>query len=185
MIIRNATVVTYDIEVFPNCFHCVCKDTETNQLYKFEISERVNQLKQLVDFFYYDSKDKMFCGYNNHHYDDVIVNYMIDMFYKMDQLPFWRICLSLFNLSQTIVNAEDGNTDKFKRWKYAHYFQSMDLLTMMFSQKLRVGLKSMQVTMHYRNVYEYEGNFGEPIPVDQIDSMIGYNINDVESTTEL
>jgi hypothetical protein len=163
----------------------VCKDTETNQLYKFEISERVNQLKQLVDFFYYDSKDKMFCGYNNHHYDDVIVNYMIDMFYKMDQLPFWRICLSLFNLSQTIVNAEDGNIDKFKRWKYAHYFQSMDLLTMMFSQKLRVGLKSMQVTMHYRNVYEYEGNFEEPIPVDQIDNMIGYNINDVESTTEL
>ena len=127
----------------------------------------------------------MFCGYNNHHYDDVIVNYMIDMFYKMDQLPFWRICLSLFNLSQTIVNAEDGNIDKFKRWKYAHYFQSMDLLTMMFSQKLRVGLKSMQVTMHYCNVYEYEGNFEEPIPVDQIDNMIGYNINDVESTTEL
>ena len=107
------------------------------------------------------------------------------MFYKMDQLPFWRICLSLFNLSQTIVNAEDGNVDRFKKWKYAHYFQSMDLLTMMFSQKLRVGLKSMQVTMHYRNVYEYEGNFEEPIPVDQIDNMIDYNINDVESTTEL
>jgi len=185
MIIRNATVVTYDIEVFPNCFHCVCKNTETNELYKFEISERVNQLKQLVDFFYYDTKDKMFCGYNNHHYDDVIINYIIDMFYKMDQLPFWRICLSLFNLSQTIVNAEDGNVDRFKKWKYAHYFQSMDLLTMMFSQKLRVGLKSMQVTMHYRNVYEYEGNFEEPIPVDKIDNMIDYNINDVESTTEL
>jgi hypothetical protein len=185
MIIRNATVVTYDIEVFPNCFHCVCKNTETNELYKFEISERVNQLKQLVDFFYYDTKDKMFCGYNNHHYDDVIINYIIDMFYKMDHLPFWRLCLSLFNLSQTIVNAEDGNVDRFKKWKYAHYFQSMDLLTMMFSQKLRVGLKSMQVTMHYRNVYEYEGNFEEPIPVDQIDNMISYNINDVESTTEL
>ena len=185
MIIRGAVVVTYDVEIFPNCFHCVCKDTETNKLYKFEISERVNQLKQLVDFFYYDTKDVIFCGYNNHHYDDVIINYMIDMFYKMDQLPFWRICLSLFNLSQTIVNAEDGNIDKFKRWKYAHYFQSMDLLTMMFSQKLRVGLKSMQVTMHYRNVYEYEGNFGEPISIGQIDNMIGYNINDVESTTEL
>lgn len=185
MIIRNATVVTYDIEVFPNCFHCVCKNTETNELYKFEISERVNQIKQLVDFFYYDTKDKMFCGYNNHHYDDVIINYIIDMFYKMDQLPFWRICLSLFNLSQTIVNAEDGNVDRFKKWKYAHYFQSMDLLTMMFSQKLRVGLKSMQVTMHYRNVYEYEGNFEEPIPVDKIDNMIDYNINDVKSTTEL
>ena len=185
MIIRGSHVVTYDIETFPNCFHVCAKDTETNQLYKFEISERVNQLKQLVDFFYYDSKDKMFCGYNNHHYDDVIINYIIDYFYKLDTLPFWRVCLSLFNLSQTIVNAEEGDTAKFKRWKYAHYFQSMDLLTMMFSQKLRVGLKSMQVTMHYHNVYEYEGDFNAHLPASEIDRMIDYNINDVESTTEL
>ena len=127
----------------------------------------------------------MFCGYNNHHYDDVIINYMIDLFYKLDQLPYWKICRSLYNLSTTIVNSEDGNIDKFKKWKYAKYFYSMDLLTMQFSQKLRVGLKTMQCTMHYRNVQEYDGDFNLPIPVDKIDDMIAYNINDVESTTEL
>ena len=166
-------------------FHCCCKDTETSQLYKFEISERVNQLKELVDFFHYNNENKMFCGYNNHHYDDVIINYMIDYFYKLDQLPFWRVCQSLFNMSQAIVNAENGDTKKFNRWKYAHYFYSMDLLTMQFSQKLRVGLKTMQVTMHYKNVYEYDGDFNAFLSKDRIDEMIAYNINDVESTTEL
>ena len=166
-------------------FHCCCKDTETSQLYKFEISERVNQLKELVDFFHYNLGDKMFCGYNNHHYDDVIINYMIDYFYKLDRLPFWRVCQSLFNMSQAIVNAENGDTKKFNRWKYAHYFYSMDLLTMQFSQKLRVGLKTMQVTMHYKNVYEYDGDFNAFLSKDKIDEMIAYNINDVESTTEL
>ena len=185
MWIRDQKVYVYDVEIFPNCFHCCCKDTESGQLYKFEISERKNQLTQLVDFFYYDIKDKMFCGYNNHHYDDVIINYIIDFYIKLENMPYWKICQSLFNLSTVIVNSEEGDSSKFKRWKYAHYFYSMDLLTMQFSSKLRVGLKTMQVTMHYKNVQEYEGDFSQPLPKDSIDEMIDYNINDVESTTEL
>lgn len=127
----------------------------------------------------------MFCGYNNKHYDDVIINYIIDFYYKLAQLAWTRICESLFNLSNTIVKAEEGDVEKFKRWKYANYFESMDLLTMQFSSKLRVGLKEMQITMHYPNVQEYDGDFSSPIPPEDMDKMIGYNINDVDSTTEL
>ena len=79
MVIHNKAVVVYDIEVFPNCFHCCCRNTETDELHKFEISKRRNQLTELVGFFYYE-QDKMFCGYNNKHYDDVIINYIIDKF---------------------------------------------------------------------------------------------------------
>lgn len=186
MIIRNSVVIVYDIEIFPNVFHCTCKDTETNKLYFFEISNRKNQLTELVDFFFYkNTGDKMFCGYNNKHYDDVIINYLIDFYYKMDSLSYLKICNSLFNLSSTIVTSEEGDTSKFKRWKYAKYFYSMDLLTMLFSSKLRVGLKEMQVTMHYNNVEEYSGDFSQFLPDSEIDNMIEYNINDVESTTEL
>ena len=50
-----------------------------NKLYFFEISSRKNQLTELVDFFFYKNiGDKMFCGYNNKHYDDVVINYLID-----------------------------------------------------------------------------------------------------------
>ena len=185
MIIRNSVVIVYDIEIFPNVFHCVCKDTETNILYKFEISNRKNQLTKLVDFFFYKNIDKMFCGYNNKHYDDVVINYMIDYYYKLDGLSYIAVCKSLFNLSQTIITSEEGDTSKFKRWKYAKYFYSMDLLTMLFSSKLRVGLKEMQVTMNYKNVEEYDGDFDQPLLDSNIDDMIAYNINDVESTTEL
>ena len=178
MIIKDLKVVVYDIEVFSNCFHCCCKDTETGTIIKFEISERVNQLSELVDFFHYKNEDRMFCGYNNHHYDDVIINYIIDYYNKLTDLPYRRICQSLFNLSQTIVEDEEGSREKVKRWKYAHYFESMDLLTMMFSQKLRVGLKTMQVTMHYKNVQEYDGDFNQFLPLSEIDKMIAYNIND-------
>lgn len=185
MLIRNNRVIVYDIEIFPNCFHCCCKDTETGELYKFEISERKNQITELVKYFMDRKDNKIMCGYNNHHYDDAVINYIIEYCPRLMKLPYWRICQSLFNLSQTIITAEDGNVEKIKRWKYANYFYSMDLLTMQFSSKLRVGLKSMQVTMQYRNVQEYEGDFTLPLPKDEIDKMIVYNINDVESTEEL
>lgn len=56
---------------------------------------------------------------------------------------------------------------------------------MLYSQKLRVGLKEMQVTMQFRNVQEYEGDFQDYLPVSEIPKMIEYNINDVDSTEEL
>lgn len=184
MKIRDLPVVVYDIEIFPNVFHCCCKNTETNEINLFEISSRKNQLEELADYF---SMKYMFCGYNNHHYDDVIINYILDdkIYPILYTSHYDRICKSLFNMSTYIVNLQDGEENKAKRWKYAHYFNSMDLLTMQFSSKLRVGLKEMQVTMHYHNVQEYDGDFMQYLPKEEIDEMIAYNINDVESTTEL
>lgn len=173
----------YDIEVFPNTFHCVLLNTDNEELYKFEISERKNQIRELVQFF--TNPKYLLCGYNNKHYDDVIINYIIDYIDTMLCKSIYDVTLSLFNLSQTIINLEDGNISKIKRWKYANYFESMDLLTMMFSSKLRVGLKSMQITMQYQNVQEYSGDFGSFLPKDKIDEMISYNVNDVKSTYSL
>ena len=111
---------------------------QKNILHKFEISERKNQLLELIDYFYYNSSDILFCGYNNKHYDDVIINYMIDYNYKMKTLNYVRICQSLYGLSGTIINSEEGDTSKFKRWKYAKYFYSMDLLPVRYISKERL-----------------------------------------------
>lgn len=183
MLIHNKTVMIYDIEVFPNVFHCAVKNTDNDEVYKFEISERKNQIDDIINFFL--SSNYLLCGYNNKHYDDVIINYIIDYYEIMINKSVYDVTKSLFNLSQTIINLENGNIDKIKRWKYANFFESMDLLTMMFSSKLRVGLKSMQITMQYPNVQEYDGDFDSYLPKDKIDEMISYNINDIESTYTL
>ena len=56
---------------------------------------------------------------------------------------------------------------------------------MMFAQKLRVGLKSLQVTMEYKNVEEYDGDFNRPLPEKDLEKLLAYNINDILSTEEL
>ena len=48
MVIHNKPVIVYDIEVFPNVFHCTCKNTETGEYNKFEISQRRIDIDSLV-----------------------------------------------------------------------------------------------------------------------------------------
>ena len=201
MIIRGKIVYVYDIEVFQNIFHCSVKNTETNNIYKFEISERKNQLRELVKFFkqvdkyitwgdYYTTNinipaNVIFCGYNNLHYDNPIINYIIEYEDKLMQYNIPTICSSIFNLSKTITASSEDNIDAWKHWKYQIWFDTFDILTMLYSNKLRVGLKEIQVTMQYPNVQEFVCDWTKPLPLEDFDSMIDYNINDIESTSEL
>lgn len=201
MIIRGKIVYVYDIEVFQNIFHCSVKNTETNDIYKFEISERKNQLRELVKFFkqvdkyitwgdYYTTNinipaNVIFCGYNNLHYDNPIINYIIEYEDKLMQYNIPTICSSIFNLSKTITTSSEDNIDAWKHWKYQIWFDTFDILTMLYSIKLRVGLKEIQVTMQYPNVQEFVCDWTKPLPLEDFDSMIDYNINDIESTSEL
>lgn len=185
MIIKNKIAYVYDIEVFPNCFHMTALNTETNEYAMFEISTRKQQIEELCCYFM--TKDAMFVGYNNHHYDDLIINYIMEYQDTLEHMYYLDVCKSLFNMSQTIVQSQDDEKTRLKlnHWKYLQLFDSMDLLSMLFSKKLRVGLKSMQITMQYDNVQEYDGDFESDILEKDIDRMIEYNINDVNSTLEL
>ncbi|WP_418440243.1 hypothetical protein [Catenibacterium sp.] len=95
------------------------------------------------------------------------------------------ICSSIFNLSKTITTSSEDNIDAWKHWKYQIWFDTFDILTMLYSNKLRVGLKEIQVTMQYPNVQEFVCDWTKPLPLEDFDSMIDYNINDIESTSEL
>lgn len=202
MKIRNKVILVYDIEVFQNIFHCAIKDTETGKITLFEISNRKNQLQELVEFFkefenvegswnnsyttdYQFNTNKIFAGYNNIHYDNPIINYIIDYYNVMKNKTYIEICKSIFNLSKTILNSKEGEEGIWKKWKYQQWFESFDILTMLYSTQLRVGLKEMQVTMQYPNVQEFVYDWDIPLVESKFDEMIQYNINDVESTSEL
>lgn len=202
MKIRNKVILVYDIEVFQNIFHCAIKDTETGKITLFEISNRKNQLQELVEFFkefenvegswnnsyttdYQFNTNKIFVGYNNIHYDNPIINYIIDYYNVMKDKTYIEICKSIFNLSKTILNSKEGEEGIWKKWKYQQWFESFDILTMLYSTQLRVGLKEMQVTMQYPNVQEFVYDWDIPLVESKFDEMIQYNINDVESTSEL
>lgn len=183
MIIKGKTVFVYDVEVFPNLFTCCIKNSESGNIVNYEISSRNNEIESIYNIFH--NKNIIFCGYNNLHYDDPIINYILMSYEVLHFDDYYNICRKIKELSDTIIETKDNNFSSWSKYKYAHLFPSFDLLAMMFSSKLRVGLKEMQVTMQYKNVQEYDGDFNSLVPQNDIDDVLEYNRNDVESTCEL
>lgn len=183
MIIKNRTVFVYDVEVFPNAFTCCAKNTESGNFKNYEISARQNDIEDIVTLF--KNKSIYPCGFNNLHYDDPLINFLILHFDSIKYASYWDICSKLKDLSDTIIATKDGNFASWSKYKYAHCFPSIDLLTMMFSSKLRIGLKELQVTMNYKNVQEFDGDFNSILSNNDIDLVHKYNQNDVESTSVL
>lgn len=85
MIIKGLTVFVYDLEVFPNLFTCAVVNTESQNTRVFEISERKNNLPEIAKLFM--NKRLMMCGYNNLHYDDPIINYILMNYQDLIVLP--------------------------------------------------------------------------------------------------
>ncbi len=183
MKIRNKTVYVFDIEVFPNLFTCSCINSESKKVGTWEISERKNELPALAKGFL--NKRIYWCGYNCIHYDTPIINYLLTNYDKLIRMPVWKITEEIKKLSDIIISSDDEKFDSWSKYKYADLFSSFDLLTMMFSKKLRCSLKALEVTMQFPKVQEYEGDFDKPVKVDQIDDAISYNHNDCEATLQL
>ena len=62
MIIKNKIAYVFDVEVFPNCFTCATKNTETKDIIVYEISERKNDAWDIINLF--TSLENIYCGYN-------------------------------------------------------------------------------------------------------------------------
>lgn len=183
MKIKDKTCIVFDIEVLKNIFTCTCKNTETGVIKVFEISSRKVDIQDLLDYF---TQDCYFVGYNNHHYDNPVLNYIFSL-YRKRYFEFFstrEITESIFRMSQIVID-KNSNFELWKEYKYTKNFLSIDLLTMLFSKALRVSLKEMQVTMQYKNVEEFVVDWKQDLPEKDMDRLISYNINDVESAEEL
>lgn len=182
MIINGKPCVVYDVEVLKNVFTNTVLDTETGILRTFEISQRKNEIKEMCQYF--TQTDAYFVGYNNVHFDNVIVNYIIMYHEDLKNLPVERWNDSIYKLTKFIMN-KDTDQKLWEEYKYAKYFLSIDIMTLLFSTQLRTGLKSTQATMHYPNVEEFICDWNEELPLNRIDELINYNENDVRSTNQL
>lgn len=163
----NTKLIVYDIEVFPNCFLLTALDTSTDKLYTFEISGHKNDWEVLSEFML---QDAYFVGYNNLEYDDVIVNAILR---TTNPHPG-----EIYEWSTALID-QTYNPKHFRR------FKSIDLMKLIYPNKLQQSLKWTQIVTHYENVQEFSIGFNTNLTRYEIDLAIEYNINDVLSTENL
>ena len=181
MLIKGKTAFVYDIEVFPNFFSVTLKNTESGNIVSFEISDRRNDMINIIRVFL--NSNIYFVGFNSMHYDAPVISYIILNYKGLIKKSIYEITAELKTFSDKVINSETSAS--WTKYKYANLFDDLDLLAMKWSQKLRTSLKALQVTMQYKNVEEYDGDFNAFLPRSDYDKVLAYNKNDVESTEEL
>jgi DNA polymerase elongation subunit (family B) len=176
--------VAFDIEVLPNCFTGTFHNIERNVTAVCEVSERRNDIIKL--FRILQKPDRIFVGYNCAAYDTPVLNRLMSIYnitgFNADS--FKKAFLSTaYQFSKSLI----GNKDMEEKEKHSHsrFFRYIDLLTLNFPFAQRVSLKELQVTMKYPNVKEMDIDWDSNIALEQIDTLIAYNINDVLSTAKL
>ena len=168
----------FDIECGTNFFICCCKVIGKSNI-KIEISERKFELSEMYNFF--TANKYTFVGYNCGSYDTPIMNMLFKNYANFLKGNYIELTYETHNLSSNIVNGGRANYE----YAFLNYFPQIDLMTMMSSKALRVGLKSLQVTMCFRNVKEMIINWSEDLDVEKLDSVISYCFNDIDSTAYL
>lgn len=161
-----------DCEVAKNFFSLVAMKYGTKEGMCFEISPRVNhtdELKQWLD------KHPILIGYNSLTYDNPVIVAASRGYSNR----------KIYNLSKRLIELDDEG----ERWKlvrkYDYKGKSIDLMRMLFSKKLRVGLKSLMITLNWERVQDLPFSPDDPIPEEMFDTVLEYNYNDVAFTEYL
>jgi len=156
----------YDIEVFPN-FFCACFEEYGNDnKYYFEISPWQDDRSKMIDFI----TGNILIGYNNNGYDNIIMNYIIE----------WpRKNADLFKMSHLAIH---GEYDDYKAWRYPKIYESIDIMSMLFSKMQRVSLKELAVNVNYPKIQDLPKPFDEPVREDEVELVKHYCFNDVGVT---
>jgi hypothetical protein len=170
----------YDIETFPNVFTIVLKRHDTNEYYTFEISQRKNDINQLIEFIFYlrDNKAQMI-GFNNIGFDYPILHFIIQNHSHIE-------IIDIYNKAASIINARLD--DKFNHlvWDNDRYVDQIDLFKIHHFDNVAkfTSLKMLEFNMRSSNIQDLPFSPGTYLTDNEIDVLIDYNKNDVNETSK-
>lgn len=182
----------YDVEVYPNVFTFSCEHIETGERWYYEISERRNDLSELVTFLIalHDNRVNM-VGYNNFEYDWLIVNFILERYITWLHLGYEAVTGFIFGMNERIFNAD--RNEKFGLIIWRPTIRQIDLIQIhalnTIDEKTGQGrwtsLKMLEFNMRNVTVQDLPFKPGTILTVDQIPVLAHYNMEgDVAATVQ-
>ena len=168
----------YDLESYPNVFTAVIFHAASGTEWIFEVSDRVNQSRQLLNFIHALSQHpgNRMVGYNNVGYDYPLLHALLrfDSFTAADA----------YQISMGII--ETPWNDRFRNnvWASDMIVPQVDLFKIHhFDNQARMtSLKQIEIALQLSHVADLPFPPGTVLSDDQIPQLLGYNRHDVAAT---
>jgi hypothetical protein len=168
----------YDIETFPNVFTLAVEHAEAPICWSFEITDRRNDSKEIIEFLRYlsDTSARM-VGYNNLGFDYPVLHTLMQMGHSDAQ--------TLYNKAMAIITAQDDDN----RWMHSvkpsdRHVEQIDLFKIHhFDNKARAtSLKVLEFNMRSDTIEDLPFKVGTNLNAEQIEVLKKYNAHDVAQT---
>jgi hypothetical protein len=157
--LEEKNLLFYDIEVFSHNAFVVFKDINKKLVRVFH-----NNFVQLADFI----AGKTLIGFNNYHYDDKILTYMLDL----------KTVHQIKALNDAIINGEDVRFVGKTKFKSLDCYQQLDVS--------RPSLKKIEGNMG-KMILESSVPFtiNRPLTEEEYEDVLNYCIYDVDTTIDI
>lgn len=167
----------YDLEVYPNIFIFAAKCTETGQKWVFEISDRKNQIHELIAFLSWLRTVAIEnVGFNNIGYDYPIVHELITN-------PYQFSYEKAYQLSAQIIHNPNRNFNPLHVRHSERYIPQIDLLKLNHfdNDAKRTSLKALQFAMRSESLEDLPFKI-RPLTDEEKDKLIEYCFHDIDET---
>lgn len=178
----RATNYVYDIETYPNFFCAVFKTGKT--IKTFEISDRTNDLEELVSF-YNSSKIRNAIGFNNVRFDAQVLEQILIDHKDLSNFEGNRQARFIFNFAQSVIE-KSNNREFLPHRENKMSVRQLDVFLMNHYNNINkaTSLKWVEYSMNFDKIQDLPYRFDKDLKPEQYDEVIEYCINDVSATEE-
>ena len=177
-----------DYETLSNCFTGVFEHYKTNESKTFVVHDLRNDFDEFIDFLEQNVKNKEWhISYNGLAFDGQITQYIIDNHYLWDNLKGCEIANIIYKYAQYCINKSNNKEFMdYPIWKMKVGQIDLFKLHHWDNPAKRSSLKWIQYSMDWQNILEMPiDHTAEIKTLEEIDTIIEYNVNDVQSTKEV
>lgn len=173
--------VCYDIETYSNIFSAVFEHVVSGQEWFFEISERVNQSKELYDFLTHCKTHKMrFVGFNNVGFDYPVLHEFVQIYAAQGVVYAHQ----LHQKANQIIHSQNRWANII--WPDQRFLPQLDLyLIHHFDNPAKsTSLKALEINMRSNTVQDLPYDPTKPVPLEGMPFLLSYNRHDVKETVK-
>jgi hypothetical protein len=182
-------IVIWDIETLCNCFMACFKDYKTGKKKKFifyEHEDFASQPKKLLEFLKKLQKDNYtLLGFNSIGFDHQVIEYFMENVKGFGDIG--SLIDGLYGNAQDVINIPEEERFKVLIPEFKLNHKAIDLFKQKhYDGKAKRGtsLKWLQFSMRYSNIEEMPYSHDKPISYEQIEEVLEYCWNDVDSTED-
>lgn len=175
-------ILVFDLECYTNVFLVCARDIEQAKDVSFEISDRCDQRSELITWFADLSEASILLGFNNHLYDNLMLDKALDLVYR----PKEEFLHSLKQYNDQIF----ALTSSRNKWEEAFMIKRNALKSFNSIDVYRLSsgvssLKGAALLMNDPNIQELPIPPYELVPKERLDELRQYCQRDVDITHRL